>query len=342
VPLSRRAVLLSGVGAVVAACAGGYELVQHGALPGKYFLARIDGACGSAPPAPAGPGPDRRTMRFYSVYRRREVEMVTLVPHGAASLPSSHKAPATASAGAESGHGLGVVIALHGAGGSAAQMAGLVAPAMTSAQVTGFAVICVDGGDTYWHARADGDDPVGMILYEVLPRARASRLATRRIGITGLSMGGYGALLMAEQLSAPPGLRSFAGTPNMPTPPLAPAALRGPSGPTPAVAAVAALSPAIFTTYADAEAADRSSFDSPADFARNNVFDGVDALRRVPTWITCGADDPFQPETSLLLTRLAAVTGHRVQPGILSGCHDDAFWGRNMPAGLSFIETHLA
>jgi S-formylglutathione hydrolase FrmB len=325
VPLSRRAVLLSGVGAVVAACAGGYELVQHGALPGKYFLAGIDGACGSAPPAPAGPGPDRRTMRFYSVYRRREVEMVTLVPRGAASLP-----------------GLGVVIALHGAGGSAAQMAGLVAPAMTSAQVTGFAVICVDGGDTYWHARADGDDPVGMILYEVLPRARASRLATRRIGITGLSMGGYGALLMAEQLSAPPGLRSFAGTTNMPTAPLAPAALPGPSGPTPAVAAVAALSPAIFASYADAEAADRSSFDSPADFARNNVFAGVDALRRVPSWITCGADDPFQPETSLLLTRLAAVTGHRVQPGILSGCHDDAFWGRNMPAGLSFIGSHLA
>jgi S-formylglutathione hydrolase FrmB len=319
VPVSRRALLLSGAGVLAGACAGAYELVQDGTLPGKYFLAGIDGACGSAPPAPAGPLPARRTARFYSAYRRREVEMVTLVPHGITSLA-----------------GLGVVIALHGAGGSAAEMAGLVAPAMTSARVSGFAVICVDGGDTYWHARADGDDPVGMILYEVLPRAKAIGLAARRIGITGLSMGGYGALLIAEQLTAPSGPYSSAGIGN---PPAAPPAG---SGPTPAVAAVAALSPAIFASYADAEAASRSAFDSPADFARNDVLTGVDALRRVPTWIACGADDPFQPETSLLLAKLAALTGHRAQPGILSGCHDDAFWARNMPAALSFIASHMS
>jgi S-formylglutathione hydrolase FrmB len=323
VPLSRRAVLLSGIGVLLfggaGACAAAYELVQDGTLPGKYFLARIDGACGSAPPAPAGPPPARQTVRFYSAYRRREVEMVTLIPPGIASL-----------------RGLAVVVALHGAGGSAAEMAGLVAPAMTSARVTGFALICVDGGDTYWHARADGDDPVGMILYEVLPRAKATGLATHRIGITGLSMGGYGALLLAEQLSAPPAQRSSAGMAS------APATPQARSGPTPAVAAVAALSPAIFASYADARAADPSSFDGPADFATNNVFTGLTALRGVPAWIACGADDPFQPETSLLLARLSALTGRPVGPGILSGCHDDAFWDRNMPAALSFIAAHIS
>jgi hypothetical protein len=303
VSLSRRAMLLSGAGVLAAACAGGYELVEHGTVPGKYLLARIDGACGSAPPAPAGPPPRRHIARFYSAYRRREVETVTLIPPGTASL-----------------RGLGVAISLHGAGGSAAEMAGLVAPAMTSARVAGFAIICVDGGDTYWHSRADGDDPIGMILYEVLPRAAAAGLATRRIGITGLSMGGYGALLMAEQLAAPPLLPR----------------------PLPAVAAVAALSPAIFASYADAEAASRSSFDSPADFARNNVFAGLRTLRHVPTWIACGADDPFQPETSLLLARLSAFAGHQIGPGILSGCHDGAFWARNLPAALSFIGARLA
>jgi len=31
---------------------------------------------------------------------------------------------------------------------------------MTSAAVRGFAVITVDGGNTCWHRRADGDDPL--------------------------------------------------------------------------------------------------------------------------------------------------------------------------------------
>jgi S-formylglutathione hydrolase FrmB len=319
VSLSRRLVLLGGFGLVAAAGAGGYELVQDGTLPGKYMLARLDGACGSAPPAPAGPPPTRLVARFRSAYLHREVEMVTMVPPRATSL-----------------RGLGVVIALHGAGSNAAGMATTVAPAMTEARVSGFAVICVDGDDTYWHPRADGDNPLGMIVDEVLPRAAAHGMETRRIGIAGLSMGGYGALLLAEQLSAGPELRSYAGQGSEPAMPLAP------SGPLPAVAAVAALSPAVFATYADAQAASRSSFDSPADFARNNVIAGLGALRHIPAWLACGADDPFQPEASRLIARLATVTGHQVQPGILSGCHDGAFWARNMPAALSFLAGHVA
>ena len=112
----------------------------------------------------------------------------------------------------------------------------------------------VDGGDTYWHRRADGDDPVGMIIHEVLPRLATAGLRTGRIGISGDSMGGYGALLLAEGLaerlagaaasvtSAPPG--SAAGKQPQP-------------------AAVAALSPAIFATYADAQAANRDVVRQP-------------------------------------------------------------------------------
>ena len=48
-----------------------------------------------------------------------------------------------------------------------------------------FAVVCVDGGDTYWHRRANGDDPAGMIMHEVLPRAAAAGLRTGRVGVTG-------------------------------------------------------------------------------------------------------------------------------------------------------------
>jgi poly(3-hydroxybutyrate) depolymerase len=293
--VSRRRVLIgsAGLGVVLAGGAIGFELIQNGTLPGKYELAQLDGACGSPPSAPSGPAPSRHVVSFFSAYRRRQVQVITLVPAGV------------------SPRGLGLVLALHGSGSDAAGMAGQMAPAMTAAGVRGFAVVCADGGDTYWHKRANGDDPAGMIRHEVLPRAAAAGLATSRIGLTGESMGGYGALLLAEHRTLP------------------------------AIAAVAALSPAIFASYADARAANESAFEGPADFARNSVLAGVRALRRVPTWIACGDDDPFAAETQEMCDRLAAVTGRGVPGGILSGCHDDAFWERNMPAALQFIARNL-
>jgi acetyl esterase/lipase len=300
--MSRRSVLLGGLGLAGAAAAGGYELVQNGTLPGKYELARLEGACGSPPPDPTGPRPVSHVTTFRSAYRRRMVEMVTLIPPGAAGRP-----------------GLGVAIALHGYGNTAAGLADLVSAAMTAARIRSFAVICVDGGTTYWHKRTDGDDPVGMIVHEVLPRARAAGLATTRIGIAGESMGGYGALLLGEQLTVAHGVRRTG----------------------PAVAAVSALSPAVFASYADAEAANRGAFDGPADFGRNNVFAGISALRFAPAWITCGSDDPFAPEVAQFRMRLHAVTGRPVPGGMLAGCHDGAFFDRNMPAALQFMSDRL-
>jgi acetyl esterase/lipase len=319
--LSRRAVLLGGAGLVVVAggAATGYELVQDGALPGKYLLARLVGACGSPPPPPRGRPPVRRAISFYSAFRHRQVTMVTLTPPGRPAAPN-----------------LGVVLALHGAGADAQTMADQVGPAMTAAGITRFATITVDGGNTCWHDRADGDDPIGMIIREVLPRAAAAGLRTSHIGITGESMGGYGALLLAEQLARPsllpaPVVTAAAGSRSAA---LAKAALPQP-------AAVAALSPAIFTSYADARAANRTAFDSQADFDRNDVFAGLAALRSVPTLVSCGTDDPFEPAAALLRSRLAGLAGHQPPGGILPGCHDDAFWERNLPGSLRFIGPHL-
>ena len=290
---SRRAVLLGGLGVAVAGGAAvAYELVQAGALPGKYALANLDGACGTAPPPPHGALPAQSDVTFYSAYRHRSVTMVTLLP-----------------AGVPAGAGLGVVVGLHGAGGDARQFAGQLRPALTAARIAGLAAVTVDGGDTYWHKRADGDDPVGMITQEVLPRLAAAGLRTARIAIIGVSMGGYGALLLAEQLA----------------------------GREPGVTAVAALSPAIFTSYAEAVAANQASYDSPADFARHDVLRDAAALRRVPTWISCGTDDPFEPEAARMRTRLVAVSGETPAGGITSGCHDNAFWTRNLPAALAFL-----
>jgi predicted esterase len=296
------------------AAAGGYELVQDGALPGRYRLAEALGQCGAAPPPPPGPGPVRETVTFWSAYRKRMVRMVTLLPASAAVRPA-RDAP-TSAAGRPAGEaGLGLVIALHGLGGSAVSAADLYAPAITRAWVTRFAVVAVDGGSTYWHKRADGDDPLGMIAHEILPRAAAHGLAVGRIGIIGYSMGGYGALLLAERL--------------------------GNGGPGPAAAAVAAASPAIFTSYQDARSADPRSFAGPAEFARNDVLAGLAALRRVPAWISCGSSDPFEATTELARDRLGRLTGRPVAGGITSGCHDDAFWARTAPAALEFLGQHL-
>ncbi len=225
------------------------------------------------------------------------------------------------------------MIALHGSGSDGASMAALVRPALAVSTIRNVAVVCVDGGESYWHQRTDGDDPAGMIVHEVLPRVAAAGLRTHRIGISGLSMGGYGALLLGEQFSRAAasragGHRAAAGLP-----------ARG-IGP-PAVAAVAALSPAIFASYAGARAANPRAFDSAADFARNDVFTGVAELRRVPAFVACGTDDPFEPEAARFRAALATATGHQVPGGLLPGCHDGAFWLRTMPAALEFISAHL-
>jgi len=213
-------------------------------------------------------------------------------------------------------------------------MAGLMSTAMTAARVRDVAVICVDGGDTYWHKRADGDDPVGMIVHEVLPRARAAGLRTEPFAVTGLSMGGYGALLLAERYGTVlAGQMTMGAAATQVTP-----ATRPP----PMITAVAALSPAIFGSYAAAIAANRGSFDSPADFAANDVIARAASLHRVPAWIACGGDDPFEAQTVALRSRVAGPGGRQLPGGIMAGCHDYAFWARTMPAALSFLAAHLA
>jgi S-formylglutathione hydrolase FrmB len=313
--ISRRALFTGGVGltVVAGAAASGLGLIQGGILPGKYRLAQVLGECGATPLPPPGPLPARETVTFWSAYRRRAVRMVILTP--AAAPPRS---------------ALSVVIALHGLGGSALGAADLYAPTMTQADVTRFAVIAVDGGSTYWHERSDRDDLLGMIIHEILPRAAARGFAVARIGIIGYSMGGYGALLLAERLSA--GATLSAKTKEN----------AGQPGPGTIAATVAAASPAIFASYPDARAADPGAFASPEEFARNNVLAALGALRQVPAWISCGSSDPFAAVTQLVRDRLGQLTGRPAAGGIASGCHDDAFWARTAPSALEFLGQYLA
>lgn len=168
-----------------------------------------------------------------------------------------------------------------------------------------FAVVGVDGGDhTYWHARATGQNPQGMILGELLPMLKERGLRTDRFALGGWSMGGYGALLLGERL-----------------------------GPT-RVAAVVADSPAVWTKYKDA--AD-GAFDSAGDYGVHDVFYYAHQLQGVRVRVTCGTSDPFLPAVRSLLTRIPGA-----ESDLSRGGHDLAFWEHVAPAQLEFAGRALA
>jgi S-formylglutathione hydrolase FrmB len=170
------------------------------------------------------------------------------------------------------------------------------------------AVAAVDGGNGYWH-RHPGDDPMRMLLTEFLPicRERGLGIGTfHRIGLTGVSMGGYGALLLAEQ------------HPEM-------------------VAAVAVISPAVWTTYAASQNANPTAFTSATDFAENNVVTHAAALRGMPLRIASGRQDPFHPYLEALVPALPE--GSRVH--FPAGGHDNGFFGSQAVPSLAFIGKHL-
>lgn len=190
------------------------------------------------------------------------------------------------------------VVTLHGYGGS---LRTWFEPPLgpTLAQRLGLAVAAVDGGDTYWHARADGTDAGTMVLEDLLPVLEREGAPVDRVGFTGFSMGGYGALLLATRL--PPGR----------------------------VLGVAAMSSALFLSPADSSA---GAFDDAADFAEHDVLGRVEALRRVPVWLACGADDEFAEANHALAEQLPdAVTVFD------EGRHDRAYLEGHWPTGMEFL-----
>jgi hypothetical protein len=65
------------------------------------------------------------------------------------------------------------------------------------------AMVTVDGGDGYWNPHP-GDDPMAMVIGELIPRCQRLGLGRppRRIAVMGTSMGGFGTLTLAEAFAA--------------------------------------------------------------------------------------------------------------------------------------------
>ncbi len=304
---SRRRVLrygLAGIVALAAAGAAGFELVDRGVLPGKTELGQLDGACDVPAPdltpyAPAGP---QVSGTFYSAARRTTVGYTIGYPPG---------------------HGPGdrlpLVIALHGFGGSHVDALSGLSPAQALAlRVAGLplppmALVTVDGGGGYWNPHP-GDNPQAMLTGELIPMCQRKGLGagSRRIGVMGISMGGYGAILLAEK------------RPDL-------------------IGAVAAISPAIWTSYAEARSANAGAYASAADFAADNAVTHAAALAAVPVRIASGYHDPFYPGVQSFARALPKNPGGApAELAFGGGCHTGPFFTAQEPPSLAFLARHLS
>jgi S-formylglutathione hydrolase FrmB len=150
---------------------------------------------------------------------------------------------------------------------------------------------------------------MAMLTRELIPMCQRQGLgaAPHRTGVMGVSMGGYGALLLAEKY------------PHL-------------------IAAVAAISPAIWTTYAQARGANAGAYASASAFAANDAITHAQALTRVPVRVASGHDDPFYPGVQALARALPAAA----VVDLSRGCHTDAFFAAQQPPSLAFLARHLA
>jgi enterochelin esterase-like enzyme len=282
-PLTRRRFLIAAGGGAAVVAAGGAFYERH------RIEDTLDPPHGRVPAGTTGP---QRSGTFFSRARGRTVRWDVAWPPGS-----------------QPGDRLPVALVLHGRGDdsrSAFSAQGLqhFLAAAVRAGTPAFALAAIDGGDhTYWHARADGDDPQSMLTDEYLPMLAKLGLRTDRFGLTGWSMGGYGALLLATQM---PGR----------------------------VAVVATDAAALWQTSG---ATAQGAFDSPADFDRNNVFTRISRLSAIPLRLSCGRSDPFAGANHALAAALPSAQ-HSFPPG----GHTVGCWNTMRPADMAFLGHHLA
>ena len=283
--LTRRALLRKGFGASVGAAgvwalSGLLDPIQSQAAPVARGPAPFEPRTGSALPT-------KLTGSFVSAARGGvQTNWVIVMPPGQTEL-------------------LRPVIALHGVDGDANQMleAGVedgLAQLVRQGK-PGFAVVGVDGGNTYWHKRASGEDSGAMVLNELLPMLSSMGMDTSRVGFMGWSMGGYGALRLGAKL-----------------------------GPT-RTAGICAISPALYASFADSAP---GAFDSYDDYVQNSVLN-VPALSQIPLRVDCGTFDRFYFATRQFVGQLTTPPA----TSFTLGGHDMGWWRLQLPGELTWMAS---
>jgi enterochelin esterase-like enzyme len=292
--ITRRTLLIGGGVAGLGTIVGGLAVRT---LPIRTWWNRATGACGAPGPVPAASASPIEAGTFRSSVIGTEVGYALAVPPG---------------------HGIGepmpLAILLPGRGGTAADCFGstrspdFVAEGVATRGVAPFALAALDGGTSYWHPRASGEDRMAMLVREFVPMcAERWGMGVDRRAVVGWSMGGYGAILAAELHP-----RLFD--------------------------AVAAASPAIFRSFGEVRAAGGDEFDSPEDLARYDVFGRIQALRDVAVRIDCGTADPFYPNDRAFAAALPSPPAGE----FFRGCHDGDSWRVVARGQVDFLGAALS
>jgi len=293
---TRRSLLVGGAAAAVAAALGlaGYDKRQQIRDRSYRLAARLESD--NVPPRSRGLVVD---TTFDSDVLRTSVGYSLALPPGA-----------------KLGDPLPVCFCLPGRGDTAASVTGeplYMADFLGQAVSEGtsrFALAAVDGGQSYWHRRASGEDRMAMLIEEFVPLCtERHKLGGSRKGtaIMGWSMGGYGALLAAE---TNPALFS----------------------------ACVAASPALWTSYEDMYRSVSDAFDSQADFDAYGVFDRCDRLSDTAVLLQCGTGDPFYEACRNLADSLP----EGAQVAFSWGNHTPVYWRSIAPRQIDFLGKVLS
>jgi S-formylglutathione hydrolase FrmB len=289
--LSRRSVLIAGAsGVAVAGLAAG---TATGKLPFSQALQRALGVASSNPTTQLG---STRVERVYSEARGRMVDLVFLLPS---------KTPP---------RGLPMSLVLHGLHGNARSAVPTGTLKQLSSDVArkavpAFGFVAVDGGDNYWHRVHPGDDPMAMLLEEVPQWLRARGFAGDTglpFACTGVSMGGFGALLYTRrrvERRQPP-------------------------------SAVATLAPALITSWP--EMAKRHIFTGVEDWTTLDPLRHIEETKGVPNAIWCGTEDSFITGVRRYIDAARPAVAHTAH-----GKHGDSFNKTVVPSLVSFLGKHV-
>lgn len=289
--LSRRSLLIAGASGL--GIAGFTAGTASGVLPFSEAMQRALGVTSTTPVSQLGVA---KVERVWSQARQRQVDLVTLLPS---------KAPPP---------DLPMSLLLHGLHGRARTAAPTGTLAELSSQVARHAVppfglVAVDGGDNYWHQNHPGDDPMAMLLEEVpqwLRRRGLGGADGQPFAATGMSMGGFGAMLYARR-------RAERGQP---------------------VDALALLAPALILSWK--EMVKRDAFHDEADWASMDPLKHLDATAGIPTGVWCGTEDSF---ISGVRQYIAATKPAVAYTG--RGKHGDSFNRTVVPSVIGFLGRHV-
>jgi hypothetical protein len=98
--------------------------------------------------------------------------------------------------------------------------------------------------------------------------------------------------------------------------------------------AVCGVSAALWHSYSDGVG---DAFEGAADYARNDVYAGVDRLDGLPVRIDCGRQDPFYEADQAFAKALPQPPAGGFGPG----GHNDACWTRVAPAEIDWLGNRL-